>query len=106
MYQNSGEVPIGGRGALGRTSMLGQGDMHADYPWKLNEHSTVRFAVDLFNVTNSKTATVVDQNRDLSGGAAFSNVDFNKPGNSNTNAGLLTGYQEPFRARFSLRWEF
>ncbi|MBZ5529946.1 MAG: carboxypeptidase regulatory-like domain-containing protein [Acidobacteriia bacterium] len=106
VYQNSGEVPIGGRGALGRTSMLGQGDMHADYPWKFNEHSTVRFAVDLFNVTNSKTATVVDQNRDLSGGAAFSNVDFNKPGNSNTNAGLLTGYQEPFRARFSLRWEF
>jgi len=105
-YQNSGEVPIGGRGALGRTPVTGQVDLHADYPWKLTERTTMRFAVDLFNVSNSKPISQVDQNRDISAGTAFSNVDFLKPGNSNTNIGLLTGYQEPFRARMSLRWEF
>jgi len=106
VYQNSGEVPIGGRGFLGRTPVSGQVDLHADYPWKLTERSTMRFAVDLFNVSNSKPILTVDQNRDVSAGAAFSNVDFLKPGNSNTNIGLLTGYQDPFRARLSLRWEF
>jgi hypothetical protein len=66
----------------------------------------MRFAVDLFNVSNSKPILTVDQNRDVSAGAAFSNVDFLQPGNSNTSIGLLTGYQDPFRARLSLRWEF
>ena len=106
VYLNAGEVPLGGRGALGRTPVSGQVDLHADYPWKVTERSTVRLAVDLFNVADSKPVIKVDQNRDLTLGAAFSNVDFLKPGNSNSNFGVLTGYQDPFRARFSLRWEF
>lgn len=106
VYQNSGEVPIGGRGALGRTDVSGQLDFHADYPWKVGERSTVRLVMDLFNVTNSKPALIVDQNRDLSGGAAGSNLDFLKAGSLISQSTLLTGYQEPFRARFALRWEF
>ncbi|HSM86912.1 MAG TPA: carboxypeptidase regulatory-like domain-containing protein [Candidatus Limnocylindrales bacterium] len=106
VYQNAGEVPIGGRGVLGRTPVTGQVDLHADYPWKMTERSTMRFAIDLFNVSNSKPVLAVDQNRDLTLGAAFSNPDFLKPGNSNSNIQVLTGYQDPFRARFSLRWEF
>jgi hypothetical protein len=106
VYQNAGEVPIGGRGVLGRTPVTGQVDLHADYPWKISERSTMRFSMDLFNVSNSKPIIVVDQNRDLSGGTAFSNPDFLKPGSSNSNLGLLTGFQDPFKARFSLRWEF
>jgi hypothetical protein len=106
VYQNSGEVPIGGRGVLGRNPVGGQLDLQADYPWKINERSTIRFSAALFNISNSKPVQFVDQNRDLSGGAAFSNPDFLRPGNSNSTIGLLTGFQEPFRARFSLKWEF
>jgi Carboxypeptidase regulatory-like domain/TonB-dependent Receptor Plug Domain len=106
VYQNSGEVPIGGRGVLGRTPVTGQVDLHADYPWKLTEHSTMRFAMDLFNVSNARPTLAVDQNRDISGGAAFSNPDFLKPGNPNFPGGVFAGFQDPFRARFSLRWEF
>jgi hypothetical protein len=106
VYTNSGEVPIGGRGVLGRNPVAGQLDLQADYPWKISEHQTLRFSAALFNISNSKPVLFVDQNRDLSGGTAFSNPDFLKPGNSNSQIGLLTGYQEPFRARFSLKWEF
>jgi hypothetical protein len=106
VYQNSGEVPIGGRGVLGRNPVGGQLDLQADYPWKISERSTIRFSAALFNISNSKPVQFVDQNRDLSGGAAFSNPDFLRPGNSNSAIGLLTGFQEPFRARFSLKWEF
>jgi len=104
VYQNSGEVPIGGRGVLGRTPVAGQVDLHTDYPWKINEHQTVRFAADLFNVSNSKPVTVVDQTRDLSGSFAGSNPDFLRPGSPTS--GIFNGFQEPFRARLSLRWEF
>jgi len=31
VYQNGGEIPVGGRGALGRTSTLGEGDIHTEY---------------------------------------------------------------------------
>jgi hypothetical protein len=106
VYTNSGEVPLGGRGALGRNPVSGQLDLQADYPWKINERSTMRFSAALFNISNSKPVLFVDQNRDLSGGTAGSNPDFLKPGNSNSGIGLLTGFQEPFRARFSVRWEF
>ena len=91
---------------MGRNPVTGQLDLQADYPWKINERSTMRFSAALFNISNSKPVLFVDQNRDLSGGTAGSNPDFLKPGNSNSGIGLLTGFQEPFRARFSVRWEF
>lgn len=104
VYANSGEVPIGGRGALGRTPVSGQVDLHADYPWKYGERQTFRFALDLFNVSNSKPILAVDQTRDLSGDVAFSNPDFLKPGSPTAN--IFAGFQNPFRARLSVRWEF
>ncbi len=104
VYQNAGEVPIGGRGVDGRTPTSGQVDLHGDYPVKIGERQTMRFAIDLFNVSNSKPILQVDQTRDLSGGTAFSNPDFLKPGNPTAN--IFGGFQDPFRARFSVRWEF
>jgi hypothetical protein len=98
-YQNAGEVPLGGRGALGRTPFSGQVDLHADYPWAISEKTKLRFAADLFNVSNSKPVFTVDQNRDISLGVAGSNPDFRQPGG-------LVPYQLPFYARFSVRWEF
>ncbi len=104
VYQNAGEVPIGGRGVDGRTPTSGQVDLHGDYPVKISERQTMRFAIDLFNVSNSKPILQVDQTRDISVGAAFSNPDFLKPGNPTAN--IFGGFQDPFRARFSVRWEF
>jgi hypothetical protein len=95
-YANAGEVPLGGRGKLGRTPVSGQVDLHADYPWSITEKTKLRFAADLFNVTNSKPITNVNQNRDLSFQTANSNPDFRNP----------FGWQRPFNARLSLRWEF
>jgi hypothetical protein len=95
-YLNSGEIPIGGRGSLGRTPVTGQVDIHAEYGFKVTEHARLKLASDIFNLANSKRITLVDQNRDLSVNVAGSNPDFQTP---------LT-WQRPFYARFSVRLEF
>jgi hypothetical protein len=95
-YLNSGEIPIGGRGSLGRTPVTGQVDLHAEYGFKVTERARLKLASDIFNLANSKRITLVDQNRDLSVNTAGSNPDFQTP---------LT-WQRPFYARFSLRLEF
>src|SRR4029079_10961952 len=95
-YQNAGGVPLGGRGALGRTPFSGTVDIHTDYPWSITEKSKLRFAADLFNVSNSKPTFTVDETRDISFSSIGSNVDFRNP----------LSFQAPFYARFSVRWEF
>jgi hypothetical protein len=95
-YQNSGEVPIGGRGLLGRTVPQGTIDFKGEYPFKVGERSTVSLGVDLFNVVDARRIFLVDQNRDLSNQAAGSNADFQKP----------LQFQAPFAARFSAKWSF
>jgi hypothetical protein len=95
-YLNAGEIPIGGRGSLGRTPVTGQVDLHAEYAAKLTEKTRLKLASDLFNLANAKRVTLVDQNRDLSVNTAGSNPDFQQP---------LT-WQRPFYARFSVRLEF
>jgi hypothetical protein len=96
VYLNSGEIPIGGRGSLGRTPITGQVDVHAEYVAKLTEKTRLRLGSDLFNLANAKRVTLADQNRDLSVNVANSNPDFQKP---------LT-WQRPFYARFSMKFEF
>jgi hypothetical protein len=96
VYGNGGEVPIGGRGKLGRTPVSGAADIHADYVWKLTERSHLKAGVDLFNVANSEPITRVDQFRDLNFQGTNSNPDFQTP----------LAFQNPFASRFSLRWEF
>ncbi len=95
-YLNSGEIPIGGRGSLGRTPVTGQVDLHAEYGFKVTERARLKLATDMFNLANAKRITLVDQNRDLSVNVANSNPDFQRP---------LT-WQRPFYARFSVRLEF
>ena len=61
VYLNQGEVPIGGRGAAGRTPSASQLDMHLDYPIGLGSHGgheySLKLAMDMFNVTNSQFET-------------------------------------------------
>jgi hypothetical protein len=101
VYLNSGEIPIGGRGALGRTPTIGKVDVHADYVAKLTERFSLRFGIDMFNLTNSKRVNFFNQNIDLKFGVP--NADFLKPGNI---AVLGDAIQAPFNARAFFRLEF
>jgi hypothetical protein len=105
-YLNSGEIPQGGRGALGRLRTTGSVDLHADYPWSFTEKMKLRFGVDVFNIANARRQLRIDQNEDASFGTP--NVDFKKPiGRGSVITGLSTpGFQRPLYARFSVRFEF
>jgi hypothetical protein len=106
-YGNSGEVPIGGRGKLGKTPISGGISLHADRPFRLTERFSAHLTADLFNVTNSRVVTVVDQSSQLNFNPA-PNPDFLKPdfwSDFGPGPGPI-GYQRPFYARFSLRLTF
>jgi hypothetical protein len=115
-YQNAGEVPFcaddttncpSARGALGRTKDWGSVDYHMDYPIRITEGSRLRLGVDLFNITNNKTLLRVDQFKQSRFGVG--NADFLKPvgiGPSAVNGNTNPGYQRPFYARFSAKFEF
>lgn len=96
VYNNAGEIPIGGRGSLGRTPVTGTVDLKAEYPWKVGERYTLKMGADLFNIANSLRPVTIDQGNALGGKAVGSNPDYLKP--------VL--YQQPFYARFSVRLEF
>ena len=103
VYQNGGEIPVGGRGALGRTATLGEGDIHAEYMVKLSEKHSLHFGADLFNVANQKTQLRVDQLHDASLGTP--NFDFKHP-RGNGNIGVPPAFQRPFNARLNVKWVF
>lgn len=106
-YANSGEVPLGSRGLEGKTPISGGVNLHAEKPFRLTERFTAHFTADLFNITNSRVVTVVDQNFQLNGSPAL-NPDFLKP-DFWTDFGPgpgPTGYQRPFYARFAFRVSF
>jgi hypothetical protein len=94
IYLNTGEVPVGGRGTKGTLPSRRQLDLHADYPWKIHESWTMKFAIDAFNVTNTKTTSGRMQNLDTAPGQ--SNPDYNK----------ISSYQAPFYARASVKLVF
>lgn len=101
VYGTPGEVPVGGRGALGRSPSTATVDFHADYPMRLTEKSRLRFAADFFNLANSSRLLYIDQNEDLFFGVP--NIDFKKPANIAT---LGDAFGSPFAARISLQFEF
>ncbi len=94
VYDDAGEIPIGGRGTVGTTASNYQLDLHADYPLQLGERYKIRFTFDNFNVTNSRSLTAVDQNIALSYGTP--DVDYLKP----------VSFQRAFYGRGSVRFEF
>ena len=94
-YANAGEIPVGGRGAEGRTPFENYWDTRFEYRVPLkSEKFKIKVAADMFNLFNRKTTTQIDQNAELAG--AVPNEDFLKP---------LT-YHRPYYTRFSLRFEF
>jgi hypothetical protein len=105
IYQNAGEIPIGGRGSQGRTPTTGNVDFHADYVMNVTEKAHLRFGVDLFNVANTKRILYINQNIDL--GFGTTNADFLKPANiTGVPISASSGIQSPFDARVFARFEF
>jgi hypothetical protein len=100
VYLNAGEIPVGGRGKLGRTPFYSQLDLHADYPWVINERERISFIADFFNVTNNRRLRLPDQFRQLDLGA--NNPDFLQPSIIN----LTSGFHLPFSMRLGARFEF
>jgi hypothetical protein len=95
IYQNQGEVPVGGRGAAGRTPSTSQLDLHMDYVVPKGEKYRLKLAMDFFNVTNSQFQTGRVQYTQLASTFAV-NKDYGRP----------TSFQQPFYARGSVRFEF
>lgn len=94
-YGNAGEIPVGGRGAFGRTPFENYWDVKLDYRLPIQtDRYRIKVAADIFNLFNRKTTTNIDENYELSGGVL--NEDFGKP----------LQYHRPLYARFSLRMEF
>ncbi|HET8782468.1 MAG TPA: TonB-dependent receptor, partial [Pyrinomonadaceae bacterium] len=100
VYLNAGEIPVGGRGKLGRTPFYTQLDLHADYPWVINERAKISFIADFFNVTNNRRLRLPDQFRQLDLGE--NNPDFLQPSIIN----LTSGFHLPFSVRLGARFEF
>ena len=101
-YLNAGEVPIGGRGSLGRSPFFTQLDLHADYPWQISERTKLSFIADFFNVFNNRPIRLVDQNYESSAGVL--NLDLNKP--ASLLANTERGFRPPFNMRLGVRFEF
>jgi hypothetical protein len=102
VYLNAGEIPVGGRGKLGRTPFFTSLDLHADYPWQLSERMKLSFIADFFNVTNSRKVLLPDQFRQLDLGA--NNPDFLQPQINLTT--LNQGFRLPFNMRLGMRLSF
>ena len=94
VYDNAGEIPIGGRGGLGRVASNYSLDLHADFPINFSDSKRLKITWDTFNVTNSRSLTAVDQDSALN--STTPNVDFLKP----------LGFQRAFYARGAVRFEF
>jgi len=101
VYLNTGEIPVGGRGALGRTPSYTRFDIHTDYSWALTERTKVKFIADFFNIFNSQKLRRPDENAalDFVGAGNPPNPDFLKPRPNG-------GYYLPFNLRLGVRLEF
>jgi len=77
VYLNPGEIPVGGRGKLGRTPFFAQLDLHGEYPWQISERMKLSFIADFFNVTNNRRVRLPNQFRESTAGQL--NPDFLQP---------------------------
>ncbi len=99
-YLNQGEVPVGGRGAAGRTPSSLQLDMHTEYATNFREKYTLKLGMDMFNVTNSQFELSRVQFTQTSA------TGVGVPPPLDTDYGRPTGFQTPFYARAVIRLEF
>jgi hypothetical protein len=101
-YQNAGEVPLFGRGNLGRSPVTGSVDAHLEYPFKLTERMQLKVAFDVFNIVDSTRQTTIQQFGD--NGFGVPNTDFQHAVTSPTFQNQ--GFVDPFNSRLSLLLTF
>jgi hypothetical protein len=102
VYSTPGEIPVGGRGKLGRTPFFARLDLHSDYKFPLTERWRLTLVGDFFNVTNNQQLRLPDMFRESTAGQV--NPDFLKPGIGLTD--LTRGFYLPFNMRLGMRLEF
>ena len=102
-YLTPGEIPVGGRGALGRTAVVTSIDGHVDYTWNLSDRVKIKPTLDIFNLLSQQHVRNVVQNAELAPG--IPNNDFGQAVGMST-ARSPMGFQRPIYARLSMRLEF
>jgi hypothetical protein len=103
IYDNQGEVPIGGRGAAGRSPSSMQLDLKGEYALSLRGEKVLKLGLDGFNVTNSQfigSKVQYTQQPALGPPVVGSTPQLNK------DYGRPTSFQGPFYARATIRFEF
>jgi len=106
VYLNAGEIPLGGRGLLGRGETNTRVDFHLDYPFKLGGRSKMTVSADFFNLFNQQKVRRTDQNLESTFGQ--NNPDFTQPGYAPGFGPALSeiAFYPPFSMRFGVRFDF
>jgi hypothetical protein len=106
VYLNAGEIPLGGRGVLGRGATDTRVDFHVDYPFKLSGRSKLTVSADFFNLFNKQNVRRTDQNLESTAGQL--NPDFTQPGYAPGFGPALSeiAYYPPFSMRFGVKLAF
>ncbi len=99
-YQNPGEVPLFGRGNLGRSPVTGSVDAHLEYPFRITERMQLKLAFDMFNIVDSNRQTTFNQFGDQ--GFGIPNTDYQHPVTTFQNQGFV----DPFNSRLSVLLTF
>ena len=106
VYANAGEVPLGPRGAFGRSPWTYPIDAHVDYTRKLSERVNLKLLADMFDLFNQTWVNYVDQDAEINNSPGVVNPDFLKPGSSISLSQIRDAYTRPFYARLGVRFEF
>ncbi len=103
IYLDQGEVPLGGRGAAGRTPASVDLDLKGEYALHIREGKVLKLGLDAINVTNSQPiAGKVEYSQQPANGTP---IVGNTP-QINSDYGRPTAFQGPFYARATIRFEF
>jgi hypothetical protein len=111
------------RGSAGRTPWVNNIDSNIGVNYRINKTNTLSFSLDVFNVFNFQTATLVDENytykavlpvkdgtpADLPGKVIVVSDDGERPmtdDDVNQNFKKPTQYQSPRQVRFGIRYTF
>jgi len=93
-YVNAGEVPIYGRGDLGRSPITGVINAMVQYPISFGERYKLKLQMDVFNIADTRRSILINQNVDLEFGEL--NGNFKTP----------STFTVPFSARATVLFEF
>jgi len=103
IYADPGEVPIGGRGAAGRSPSNVELDLKGEYALPIHDTKVLKLSIDAFNITNSQPILSKVQytqqtaaSLPVVGSTPVLNKDYGRP----------TAFQGPLYARATIRFEF